>query len=74
MASRRQTQGLAMTMKTFTALNLSVAIALIGMVTVAGSFGTGNAERRIEGGFDIAAVLASADVANLPIQHIDDLN
>ena len=47
---------------------LAVAIAAVGTIAVAGSIGAGNGEDR----FDVAAVIASADVGGLPVLDIVD--
>jgi hypothetical protein len=44
------------------------AVAAIWMTVIAGSVGAGNGESK----FDVSAVLASVDVANLPVLHIED--
>jgi hypothetical protein len=44
------------------------AIAMIGMIAVVGSVGAGNVEHRI----DVSTVTSSADIANLPVLHIED--
>jgi hypothetical protein len=44
------------------------AIAAIWMTVIAGSVGAD----KIENKFDVSAVLASADTANLPVLHIED--
>lgn len=54
--------------KSLAVFKFAVAIAVVGMIAVAGSVGAGNGEER----FDVAAVLASADVAGLPVLHIVD--
>jgi hypothetical protein len=48
------------------------AIALIGMVAVAGSVGAGNSQQSAMQGatIDISALHASVDVANLPVVSV----